>query len=584
VSTRRQFIHGSLSGLAAFLAGLRSNRAGGSPLLPQPPPPGLPDLPVDPCCRLAIESRPFLTVPNQPPSIDIDGMPFADEWFGDWFPSDAIPFHHEENIFPGGEPPLPQEEVEIAIVGGGISGLASAFVLRQHRPVVFELHDRFGGAAQGEYWNGTHYSLGGAYIITPDPGTFLNRLYRQLNLHTAYRLSIGDDPMELNGSIRFDFWTGAGLSQDEVLAFQRYAQVVDVMAYQRYPDIPLPSGRDNQWILDLDRRTLKEDIEAQMGMPAPPLLAAGIQSYCYSSFGAGWEELSAAAGWNFIAAEEFGRWVFPGGNAYIVDRLWSRLKHVEEHQPPHQWRQMLRAGCRVVDVRLRDDGRLLVSWRDRQGAFRSLIARKVVMACPKHVAKHIIHDLAALDLAKLEAMHAVPYRAYVVANVLLEAPVALDFYDVFLLGDGVSYPTNGAEAESFSRVTDMLNGHFARPQSLPRSVLTLYWPLPFPTGRFRLIMPDAWMTYAQSIVPQIRGMLDLLKVPHAAVRQVRLTRWGHAMPVPYPGVIADGIAERLHRPIQESIFFIEQDNWQLPAVENCLLDLEIYQRRIEEGL
>jgi hypothetical protein len=577
VFDRREFLQGSITGLSAFLLGLRARRAQAAP---SQEPPGLP---VDPCCRTADESRPFLHVPNHPPSITVDGMPFADGWFGDWFTTDQIPFHHQENIFPDGEPPRPQEEVDIAIVGGGISGLACAFELRHHRPVVFELHDRFGGAAQGEHWHGTYYSLGGAYVITPDPGTFINRIYRRLGLHQVYRLSEGDDPMELNGEIDFDFWTGRGLGGDERMAFQRYAQLVDYMANRSYPDIPLPKGRDNQWILDLDRLSLKEHIENQIRMTAPPLLAAGIQSYCYSSFGAGWEELSAAAGWNFIAAEEYGRWVFPGGNAWIVDRIWQRLRHVENHQPPHLQRQLLRAGCRVVDVRLRDDGRALVTWVDRQGAFRSLIARKVIMSCPKHVAKHVVQSLDVLDPEKLEAMHAIPYRAYVVANVLLNAPVALDFYDIFLLGDG-TYPTNGSEAEAWSRITDMLNGAYARQISVPRSVLTLYWPLPFPTGRFRLIMPDAWMNHAASAAPRIRGMLDLLDVPHSAVRQVRLTRWGHAMPVPVPGVIADGIAEKLHRPINETIFFIEQDNWQLPAVENCLLDLEHYLPRIEAGL
>ncbi|NUQ46334.1 MAG: NAD(P)-binding protein [Phycisphaerae bacterium] len=569
--SRRSFIKG---GLGAFTLGLLARRGWGLPRVG----------PNDPGCVPMRDSIPILRIPRHPASVTVDGMPFADGWFGDSFPDGAIPFHSVENAFPPeGQPPEPTEEVDIAIVGGGISGLATAYLLRRWRPVLFELHERCGGTSQGEVWADTRYSLGGAYIIVPDEGDFLDQLYRELRLDQAYRLSEGDDPMELNDQIRFDFWTGAGLSPEEQLAFQRYAEVVAYMAEESYPEIPLPPGEDNTWILALDNRTLKEDIEDQMGMTAPPLLAAGIQSYCYSSFGAGWEELSAAAGWNFIAAEEYGRWVFPGGNSYLATRMWERLAAIDQGQPAGGARRLLRAGCRVVDVRLRPNDRIQVTWRDCQGGFRSLLARRVVMCCPKHVAKHVVQDLAQLDPEKWNAMNGVPFRAYVVANVLLEAPVALDFYDIFLLGNG-QYPTSSDEAEAWSRVTDMLSGHYARRQNVPRGVLTLYWPLPYPSGRFDLIVPESWNNYATAIVPQIRKMLDLLSVPHSAVRQVRLTRWGHAMPVPLPGTIANGVADALRRPIEDRIFFVNQDNWALPAVENCLLDAAHFEPQIRAGL
>jgi len=57
-----------------------------------------------------------------------------------------------------------------------------------------------------------------------------------------------------------------------------------------------------------------------------------------------------------------------------------------------------------------------------------------------------------------------------------------------------------------------------------------------------------------------------------AVRQVRFTRWGHAMPIARPGLIANGTAEVAHRPIGNNLYFANQDNWALPAVENSLLD------------
>jgi len=51
-----------------------------------------------------------------------------------------------------------------------------------------------------------------------------------------------------------------------------------------------------------------------------------------------------------------------------------------------------------------------------------------------------------------------------------------------------------------------------------------------------------------------------------------------------PDQNGDGEAELLRRPIAERIYFVNQDNWALPAVENCLLDAEIYAPQITAGL
>src|SRR5262249_14870383 len=155
-------------------------------------------------------------------------------------------------------------------------------------------------------------------------------------------------------------------------------------------------------------------------------------AYCYSSFNAGAEELSAASGWNFLAAEEFGRWVCPGGNVTMVHALWDRLRDLEPGHSGDCAGRYLRAGCRVVDGRLGPGGRVQVTYKDKDGGFRSLLARRVVMCCPKHVAKFVIHDLPTLDPDKVTAMWQLETRAYVVANVLLQGRMRHDLYDVFL--------------------------------------------------------------------------------------------------------------------------------------------------------
>lgn len=577
MSTRRELLRNA--GLAAFLLGLSrrpAHAAFARRFLPAPPP--APDLPpgIGPIAR----SRPSIPIADAPAVVDIAGFPFSPGWFGDMWGFAAIPFHHPETDFPGGAPPPPDEDVDVAIVGGGLSGLGLAYLLRDRAPVVFELQDRFGGVSKGEEWRGTRYSMGGAYFIAPDEGSWLARLYADLGLDRVQRLSPGgEDPVEIAGVVHEDFWTGAGLSPEDRVAFERYARLVQHHV-ENYPDIPLVEGRDNAWILALDERSLKEDLEARLGVPVPRLLAAGIQGYCYSSFDAGWESISAAAAWNFLAAEEYGRWVCPGGNAWVTDVLWQRL--VQQYAADgHIGR--LRPATHVVQVDVGADGRALVTYRAPTGGFRTLRAKRAVMCCSKHIAKHVIKDIQWKDTPKHDAMQQVYTHPYLVANVLLEAPIALDFYDLFLLGDG-QFPLTDAQIEAEPRPIDLIAGHYVHGAGQPRSVLTIYWPMPISTAVFPLLAESAFELNAQRLAPHLQRVLSILGVKREQVRAVRMTRWGHSMPIARPRFLVDGVPAQLQRPYRDAVFFVNQDNWALPAFETCLLEAQALAPRITAGL
>lgn len=566
--SRRQFIGGGLSALTMGVLAHRGLAFGG--MGPQ----------SGESFGMSVgRTSPLRHVPFNLQSNFVQGLPFADWFTGDDFTDKTgYPFHNTPPCC-GDSAPDPGEHVRVAIVGGGISGLATGVMLQDYRPVIFELHEQFGGNAAGESWNGINYSLGSAYVIVPDPGSFLESFYTSLGLDRVFRYAGPQDPIELGGQLLFDFWTGAGQSPQEQQAFKRYAEVVRYMAEKSYPEIPLPEGKDNQWILDLDRKNFLQDIEDQMGMPMPPLLAAAVQGYFYSSFGAGMQNVSAASGWNFLAAEEFGRWVFPGGNAYMAWAMWQRLSQLDNDVPASSRPYHLRSKCTVIDVRLRGDA-VQVTYLDPSNQIRALTADYVVMANSKHIAKYMLHDLEHLDPAKHQAFDQVTTIAYLVANVLLEEPVALDFYDLFLIGDE-TFPIDPALFELAPRIVDVLSGHYARPPVGDRCVLTLYMPLPYGTNlRASLIIPDPWIRYAEILAPQVRRILGLLGVSETAVRQIRMTRWGHAMPLAQPNLIADGGVDLVQRPIADRIFFVNQDNWSLPAVENSLLDARKVSRAI----
>lgn len=563
-------------GMAALLAGLASKHAAArspSPLLLD----GGPRTGAPPARR----TGPFASIRWNEPTDSIGGYPIARGWQGDWFPAAQMPFHHPETIYPDGAPPPVSEQRDVVIVGGGLSGLATAYKLRRHRPVILELHSRFGGTSQGEESDSKPYSIGGAYFIAPDEGSVLEGLYRELGVDRLARVSPpSDDPTELNGQIDPRFWDNPGRPAAERLAFEQYRNMV--LGYgERYPNIPLEPGADNGWIVDLDRVSLREHVHSGLTVPVPAQLQAAIQAYCYSSFNASWTDISAAAGWNFIAAEEFGRWVMPGGNAGLAEAFWRQLLRLERRDGRGEG-EFLRASCRVVEVRVVAKNDCRVVYRDGAGVFRTIACKRVVMTTPKHVARHVLPGMHAADPAKHEATYRIRTAGYIVANVLLNRRVRRDFYDLFLLGNGVFPDVFGTE--EFRRVTDCVNGTFALRRTQSGDVLTLYWPLPFPASRVLLIEETSRESFANLLGEQLTTMLGVLNVRPRDVQQVRLARWGHAMPIAAPGLIADGIADALRRPLQDHIFFVQADNWGLPAVETCLLEAEAWGPLIEAGL
>lgn len=517
-------------------------------------------------------SRPLAPVSFDPKPRIIDGFKFKSWFEGDDF-RDNIPFHSAQNVFPNGKPPLPQEEVDVAVVGGGISGLSTAYALREYNPVVFELHNKFGGNAQGGTINGSHFSLGSAYIITPDKGSDLDNLYRELGFHDVVRTDEIPAPVEVDGKLNPDIWNGLGVPKEDIPAYEAYRELVAVYV-DDYPDVPFPE----QWMIDLDQISLRQHIEdhimKEAGVPVPAALAAAIQAYCYSSFSGGWEELSATLGWNFLAAEEYGRWVFPGGNAWIAEKLWEGIAPLDQSDPAHA--PHLRAGQRVVDLRVQPDGRSLLTWVNADGSFASLLAKQVVMACPKNIARAIIHNLEADEPDRFRAMR-LSRRAYLVSNIIMDRPIPENFYDIFLLENPEEFPMDTTAAANFWKYTDVTNGSytpapFSPSIPNPPGVLTLYWPLPYESARFDLVLEDPILNFAQAMTAKLRSTLKLLDLPESSVQEIRFARWGHALPLARVGFLADGIPAIIRAPYRENVHFVNQDNWALPAIENALLD------------
>jgi len=471
--------------------------------------------------------------------------------------------------------PEPLERVDLAIVGGGLAGLASAWQLRQHKPIVLEQAPRFGGNARGEAWQGVDYAIGAAYFLKPDAGTPLDAWFRELELAKICRKHGTGDPVVWQGKRYPDFWNGATdiARKDE---FQRVAQHVrDVFRGENgwfYPDIPVTNAAHRERIDGLDRITLIRHLEQIAGGRLHPHVEVAIEHFCWSSFGASARELSAASGLNFLAAELGTLLVCPGGNAAVAEVLLKRLVATLSLD-------RLRTSAIVLDVRVRDDG-VQVTYSDVEGKLRALLARAAILACPKFAVSRMLHGI---EDERGAAIRRLRYNAYLVANVFLKGSVRDDFYDLYLLGEG-KVERDIQRAADRQKVTDVVLATYARPQS-DRTALTLYRALPYAGGRSQLLADDSLRQYRGEFEEQImREILPLVGRAPADVADIRVARWGHPLPVAAAGLIADGVPERLRKPFRERVFFVEQDNWALPAFETAVTEALVFAPRVEKAL
>lgn len=445
--------------------------------------------------------------------------------------------------------PKPTETTSIVIVGGGVAGLTSAYNLRQLRPVLLEQAPQFGGNSKGEMWDDHMYSIGAAYVTTGDETSKSMMFLRELGLLPKLRHHSSSDGMSViyESQVKNDFWNGVTDPQ-AALQFRRVYEKMRVLRQGPYPDIPPTEwGMTEEKLKALDRLSFAQWLKNEFSS-LHPHIHEFFQDYCWSSLGGSMNELSAAQCLNFLLSDLFGVGAFPGGNSAITENLVNRLSR----DLPHT---CLRPSHLVVDIRRVSDG-VLITYEDSEGILRSIQARACIVCSPKFVAKHLIDGLP--DDQRV-AMSALRYRAYIVANILLKVNVPSQAYDLYRI-----------EPKAESRTyTDLVFASWAAHDRHSRSVLTLYRPYPVDSGRAALYAETAFADLKksfESVVPELVKTLDL---PENSIQTIRLTRWGHPLPLGEPGLIAKGILQKAASVVSDRIFLAQQDNWASPCFESA---------------
>lgn len=494
------------------------------------------------------------TTTDASPLVKI-GSPFATAKFnGD---NEDIPhellWDRDGFIAKQGGIPRASESCDLIVIGGGVAGLAAAYEARGRDIVVLEQADRFGGNAKGERYGKSTYSMGSAYMCPPEDGDPLAELLKDLGLDVQTRLE-KTAPVFKGGTIFEDvFKSGATAQANRDLA--RVQDKLREVSETAFPDIPFDEDEAKaRAVRELDQISLETWLRRELGA-IDPIALEYIQLYCWSSFNGSIDEISAAQGLNFLAAEVDGVMALPGGNAALSEALYRKLASDS--------RVSLRASSFVVDVRVESDRVLVCTYESRK--LRTIEAKKAIFAAPKFLLKDVMLDAPP---ALLKAARDLTYRAYLVANVALTKDAKAPHYDVYTL-EGEVPPAPSAMKQSDRAFTDFISADWASGRSTTR-MLTIYRPLPFDGARQFLFHPSSHDKHRGWVMEGLEPVLASMGLSKADVEGVRMSRWGHAVPVATRGYASGHGPLAFEAGVGGRLYFAGQDCWANPAVETAL--------------
>lgn len=450
----------------------------------------------------------------------------------------------------GGRPTDFREE-KVVVIGGGMAGLLSAYFLRDELPLVVEQAARFGGNSQGESYEGNAYSIGAAYITVPDEGDEISVFLKETGLDKECRLEEADKARVVFDGVK-DLWGGETGALDSA---RRVGDELRRIFEESYPEIPWAEGDPMPFeeLRALDRETAKAWLH-RIDPHLHPHVEEYFQLYCWSSFAGSLEEISAAQFLNFVASETVGVLAFPGGNSRITARLHGYLRE-------KLGAQKVVSNSMVLEVKEAEGG-VEVLYEDGSGKLQLVKARSAVVAAPKYVARFIVKGIGA---ERDELWKQLPYRAYVAVNVLLDRKVPSEGFDLFWLqGKVPTLPSFGVPQNR--PWADFIYADWANEDRGNRSILTLYKPYPYEGARSIITSPVAHNRIRDEVLREMPAFLRSIGIGEAAVAGVRVTRWGHSLPLSRVGYISDGTLDRIGAPLG-NIHFANQDNYMNPAFE-----------------
>ena len=404
---------------------------------------------------------------------------------------------------------------DIVIVGGGMSGLVSSYLLQKHDFLLLEKEPHFGGNAYQMEYQGQAYATGSAFGDN--------------EIVVAFGKEVGLEPFPVNN---FD----PTIVNGEFVA-DTWGDGIDKLPYPPAVREAFKKFRKELLAIELEKR--REELSnaplTDLMKGYPPEIKLWWDGFGASSWGSRSEDSPAAIGvaemqWMAGPNRKDDRYTWPGG-------LGALSKHLVDMLQPKYNDRML-TGATIIAV-APDKNAVNVTYM--QGTeLKTVAAKAVIMATPKFITRRVVEGIPE---KQDEAMQQMRYIPYALVNLIFDKEVYRKGYDTWC--PGCSF-------------TDFIVADWVirnQPGYKPKyNILSCYTPLHEEERRTLLTEPSA-RKLAGNVLTDFQKLLPATKTDPI---EVHLYRRGHPMYMTTPGLYTK--VQPLLRAPMDRVFFANTDS------------------------